>query len=96
MSNNLSISTVVSPDILKTISSSVAIITFGDQLVNKAKDKVISVSLGKIQTLKDQIQEIITLQAKVKFNNVFIVLLSNNPPLSNFKGINTSPSSPVG
>ena len=62
MSNNLSISTVVSPDILKTISSSVAIKTFGDQLVNKAKDKVISVSLGKIQTLKDQIQEIITLE----------------------------------
>ena len=52
MSNNLSISTVVSPDILKTISSSTAIKTFGDQLVNKTKDKVISVVEGKVGELK--------------------------------------------
>ena len=57
MSNNLSISTVVSPDILKTISSSVAIKTFGDQLVNKAKDKVISVVEGKVGELKKLIEE---------------------------------------
>jgi len=69
MANNLNIGSIVSPDVLKVISSSTVIKTFGDQLVNKAKDKIISVSLGKIQTLKDQIQEIIILQAKVKFNN---------------------------
>jgi hypothetical protein len=65
MANNLNIGSVVSPSILKTISSSTAIKTFGDQLVNKAKEKVISVALGKVQTLKDQIQEIVTLKIKV-------------------------------
>jgi hypothetical protein len=65
MANNLNVGSVVSPDILKTISSSTAIKTFGDQLVNKAKQKVISAALGKVQTLKDQIQEIVTLKIKV-------------------------------
>ena len=65
MANNLNIGSVVSPNILKTISSSTAIKTFGDQLVNKAKEKVISVASGKVQTLKDQIQEIVTLKIKV-------------------------------
>ena len=69
MANNLNIGSIVSPDVLKVISSSTVIKTFGNQLVNKAKDKVISVSLGKIQTLKDQIQEIITSQAKVWFDH---------------------------
>jgi len=65
MANNLNIGSVVSPSILKTVSSSTAIKTFGDQLVNKAKEKVISVALGKVQTLKDQIQEIVELKIKV-------------------------------
>jgi len=65
MANNLNIGSIVSPDVLKVISSSTAIKTFGDQLVNKAKDKVISVASGKVQTLKDQIQEIVTLKIKV-------------------------------
>jgi hypothetical protein len=65
MANNLNIGSVVSPSILKTVSSSTAIKTFGDQLVNKAKQKVISAALGKVQTLKDQIQEIVTLKIKV-------------------------------
>jgi hypothetical protein len=65
MSTNLNIGSVVSPDILKTISSSTAIKTFGDQLVNKAKEKVISAALGKVQTLRDQIEEIVTLKIKV-------------------------------
>ena len=70
MSNNLSISTVVSPDILKTISSSVAIKTFGDQLVNKAKDKVISVVEGKVGELKKLIEETIkqSVQAGIDHN----------------------------
>jgi hypothetical protein len=65
MSNNLNIGSVVSPDILKTISSATAIKTFGDQLINKAKEKVISAALGKKQELIDQIKEIITLKIKV-------------------------------
>ena len=66
MANNLNIGSVVSPSILKTISSSAAIKTFGDQLINQAKEKVISSALGKVQTLKDQIQEIVTLKIKVR------------------------------
>jgi hypothetical protein len=65
MANNLNIGSVVSPDILKTISSATAIKTFGDQLINKAKEKVISAALGKKQELIDQIKEIITLKIKV-------------------------------
>ena len=65
MANNLNIGSTVSPDVLKVISSSTAIKTFGDQLVNKAKEKVISAALGKKQELIDQIQEIVTLKIKV-------------------------------
>ena len=65
MANNINVGAVISPSVLKTISSSAAIKTFGDQLANKAKEKVISVASGKVQTLKDQIQEIITLSIKV-------------------------------
>lgn len=65
MANNLNVGSVVSPDVLKTISASTAIKTFGDQLVNKAKDKVISVALGKVQTLENQIEEIVILKTKV-------------------------------
>jgi hypothetical protein len=70
MSNSLSISTVVSPDILKTISSSAAIKTFGDQLVNKAKDKVISVVEGKVGELKKLIEETVmqSIQAGIDHN----------------------------
>jgi len=65
MANNINIGSAISPSILKTVSSAAAIKTFGDQLINKAKEKVISAALGKVQTLKDQIQEIITLKIKV-------------------------------
>ena len=65
MANNLNVGSVVSPDVLKTISASTVIKTFGDQLVNKAKDKVISVALGKVQTLENQIEEIVILKTKV-------------------------------
>ena len=65
MANDLNVGSVVSPDILKTISSAAAIKTFGDQLINKAKEKIISAALGKVQELKDQIQEIVTLKIKV-------------------------------
>jgi len=65
MANNLNIGSVVSPDVLKTISSAAVIKTFGDQLINKAKNKVISTVLGKAQELKDQIQEIVELKIKI-------------------------------
>ena len=58
MPNNVNISSVISPDILKNISSASVIKTFGDQLVNKAKDKVISVVEGKIGELKKNIEDI--------------------------------------
>ena len=58
MPSNVNISSVISPDILKNISSASAIKTFGDQLVNKAKDKVISVVEGKIGELKKRIEDI--------------------------------------
>lgn len=58
MPSNVNISSVISSDILKNISSASAIKTFGDQLVNKAKDKVISVVEGKIGELKKKIEDI--------------------------------------
>ena len=66
MANNVNISSVISPDVLKSISSSVAIKTFGDQLKNQAKEKIISVALGKVQQLKNQIEEIAILEIKVR------------------------------
>ena len=65
MANNLNIGSVVSPDVLKTISSAAVIKNFGDQLINKAKEKIISAALGKKQELIDQIKEIIVLKIKV-------------------------------
>jgi len=65
MANNINISSVISPDILKTVSSSTTIKTFGEQLKDQAKEKVISVALGKANQIKDQIQEIILLKVKV-------------------------------
>ena len=66
MANNINISSVVSPDILKNISQSTAIKTFGDQLKDQAKEKVISVALGKVQQLKNQIEEIVILEIKTR------------------------------
>ena len=58
MPNNVNISSVISPDVLKNISNSAAIKTFGDQLVNKAKEKVISVATGKAGELGKRIEDI--------------------------------------
>jgi hypothetical protein len=65
MATNINVGAVISPDVLKTISSSAAIKTFGEQLINKAKEKVIKAALGKAQEIKDQIQEIVELKIKV-------------------------------
>lgn len=65
MPTNVNISPVISPDILKNISSSAAIKTFGEQLKNKAKEKIISAALGKAEQIKQQIEEIVKLEIKV-------------------------------
>jgi hypothetical protein len=59
MPNNTNISSVISPDVLRNISNAAVIKTFGDQLVNKAKDKIISVVEGKIGELEKKIEDII-------------------------------------
>ena len=60
--NNINVSSVVSPDILKTISASTAIKTFGSQLKDEAKEKIISSPRGK----KAQLQlEIVLLERDV-------------------------------
>jgi hypothetical protein len=52
--NNINVSSVVSPDILKTISTSTAIKTFGSQLKDEAKEKIISSPRGKIAQLQSE------------------------------------------
>ena len=60
MANNLNVGSVVSPDVLKTISTSSAIKTFGDQLKDQAKEKVIAVirnKAGELEIEKNQLIE---------------------------------------
>jgi hypothetical protein len=61
--SNLNIAPVVSPDILKNISASTAIKSFGDQLKNKAKETLISGTQSIISNLENQ-QKALTLQIK--------------------------------
>ena len=56
MSTN--ISSLISPDILKTISASSAIKTFGDQLKDKAKDKIVSAVSGKLDELYKKLDKL--------------------------------------
>lgn len=65
MANNVNISPVLSPEIVKTVSSSTAIKTFGDQLKDAAKAKVLAVALGKLEELRARIQEIILAEIKL-------------------------------
>jgi len=67
---NSNISSLISPDILKTISSAAVIKTFGDQLIDQAKEKIISVATGRIQELKKLIEETIVkkIQAGIDHN----------------------------
>ena len=60
MSNTSNISSVISPDVLKSISSSSIIKTFGDQLKDQAKEKVIAVirnKAGELEIEKNQLIE---------------------------------------
>jgi hypothetical protein len=59
MANTTNISPVISPDILKTVSSATAIKSFGDQLKDKAKEKVISVAKNKVGDLNNKINKLI-------------------------------------
>ena len=71
MSNTVNISSVISPDVLKTISTSAVIKTFGDQLKNQAKEKVISVVRNKAGELEAELEQLIKdeNQAGVDHNN---------------------------
>jgi hypothetical protein len=59
--SNLNIAPVVSPDILKNISASTAIKSFGNQLKDKAKETLISGKQSIISNLENQ-QKALTLQ----------------------------------
>jgi DNA repair exonuclease SbcCD ATPase subunit len=51
----MDVSSLISPDLLKNLTSSEAIKAFGEQLLNKAKDKVVAAVKGKIQEIEDKI-----------------------------------------
>ena len=71
MANNLNVGSVVSPDVLKTISASTAIKTFGDQLKDKAKEKVVAVIRDKAGELASNLEQVIKdeYQAGIDHNN---------------------------
>jgi hypothetical protein len=71
MSNTSNISSVISPDVLKTISSSSVIKTFGDQLKNQVKEKVIAVVRNKAGELEVELEQLIKdeQQASIDHNN---------------------------
>jgi hypothetical protein len=71
MANNLNVGSVVSPDVLKTISASTAIKTFGDQLKDKAKEKVVAVTRDKAGELASNLEQVIKdeYQAGIDHNN---------------------------
>ena len=71
MANDLNVGSVVSPDVLKTISTSTAIKTFGDQLKNKAKEKVVAVIRDKAGELTSNLEQVIKdeQQAGIDHNN---------------------------
>jgi hypothetical protein len=71
MSNTSNISSVISPDVLKTISASTIIKTFGDQLKDKAKEKVVAVLRDKAGELTSNLEQVIKdeQQAGIDHNN---------------------------
>ena len=64
MPNNINISPTLAKNTIELAKNPQKIKAFGDQLVDKAKDKIISSALGKIQELKNQIEEIVKLSIK--------------------------------
>jgi len=63
--NKLNIAPIISPDILKTISASTIIKTFGDQLKDKAKETVIAVAKNKTTELQAGVSAIIEKEIKL-------------------------------
>ena len=72
MHSNINISPALAKNTIELAKNPQQIKTFGDQLVNKAKEKVISVSLGKVQELEIQKEEILksSVQAGINHNIV--------------------------
>ena len=72
MPNNINISPALAKNTIELAKNPQQVKTFGDQLVNKAKEKVISVSLGKVQELEIQKEEILksSVQAGINHNIV--------------------------
>jgi hypothetical protein len=72
MPSNINISPALAKNTIELAKNPQQIKTFGDQLVNKAKDKIISVSLGKVQELEIQKEEILksSVQAGINHNIV--------------------------
>jgi hypothetical protein len=69
MSTNINISSLISPDVLSTISSSTAIKTFGDQLKNKAKDKIVSTVNSKLDELYKKLDKLKDDKIKLELNH---------------------------
>jgi hypothetical protein len=69
MSNKTNISSVISPDVLKIISASVIIKTFGDQLKDKAKEKVIVVNRDKKGELEAEKNKLIEDERQAGINH---------------------------
>ena len=69
MSNKSNISSIISPDVLKTISASAAIKVFGDQLKNKNKEKVIVVNRDKKGELEAEKNKLIEDERQVGINH---------------------------
>jgi hypothetical protein len=69
MSTNINISPTISPDILKNISSSTTIKTFGDQFKNQATQAVLAVSIGKVEQLTQDLLQILATESKLKLDH---------------------------
>ena len=69
MSNKSNISSIISPDVLKTISASAAIKVFGDQLKNKNKEKVIAVNRDKKGELEAEKNKLIEDERQAGINH---------------------------
>jgi uncharacterized coiled-coil protein SlyX len=69
MSNTSNISSVISPDVLKTVSTSTIIKTFGDQLKDKAKEKVIVVLKNKAGELEANLEQVIKNEQQAGFDH---------------------------
>jgi hypothetical protein len=73
MPSNINISPALAKNTIELAKNPQQIKTFGDQLVNKAKEKVISVSLGKVQELEIQKEEILKSSVQVGINHNIVL-----------------------